>query len=61
MSRMAKCTWQGYKTNKDIYSEIKSNPVIKQIQNYRNKWIQFRQMDRDGLPHLIIKYQPCGK
>jgi hypothetical protein len=50
-----------YKTNGDILSEIKSNPVVKKIRNYGNKWIHVRRMDRDGLPHFINKYQPCGK
>jgi len=40
MNRMAKYVWQDYKTNEDILSEIKINPVEKKIQNYRNKWIQ---------------------
>jgi DNA polymerase I-like protein with 3'-5' exonuclease and polymerase domains len=46
--RMAKYTWQGYKTNEDIISELKINPVVKKILNYRSKWIQhIRRMDRD--------------
>ena len=58
MRRTAKCTWKDYKTNE----ELKINPVVKQIQNYINKWIQhFRRMDRDRLPHLVMKYQPCGE
>ena len=40
MRRTAKYTWQDYKTNEDILSELKINPVVKKIQNYRNKWIQ---------------------
>jgi len=59
---MAKHTWQDYKTNEDILSEIKINPVKKKIQNYRNKWIHHvQQMDRDRLLHLIMKYLPCGE
>ena len=27
----------------------------------RNKWVHIRRIDRDRLPHLIMKYQPCGK
>jgi hypothetical protein len=30
--RMAQYTWQDYKTNEDIVSEIKINPVLKTIQ-----------------------------
>ena len=61
MSRTVKYTWQDYKTNDDILSGLKINPVMKKIQNYRNKWIRVRRMDRDRLPHLLMKYQPCGK
>jgi hypothetical protein len=40
-------------TNEDILSELKINPVVKKIQNYRIKWKQHDQrMDR--LPHLIM-------
>jgi len=50
MGRTAKYTRQDYKTNKDISSEFKIDPVVKKIQNYRNKWIQHvRRMDRDRL------------
>ena len=52
--RMAKYTWQDYKNNEDILSELKINPVVKKIQNYRIKLVQqVWQMDR----HLIKKYQ----
>ena len=33
MGRTAKHTWQDYKTNKDVLSEFKINPVVKKIQN----------------------------
>jgi hypothetical protein len=47
MRRTAKYTWQDYKTNKDILSELIINPVVKKIHMYRNKWIQHvQQMDR---------------
>jgi len=60
--RMAKYTWQDYKISDIILSELKINPVAKKIQNCRNKWIQqFQHTDRDRLPHLIMKYQPCEK
>jgi hypothetical protein len=29
MTRKAKHTWQDYKTNEDIFSELKLNPVVK--------------------------------
>jgi hypothetical protein len=30
---------QDHETNEDILSELKMNPVIKKIQNYKNKLI----------------------
>jgi hypothetical protein len=33
LRRMAKYTWQDYKTNEDIVSEIKIEPFLKAIQN----------------------------
>jgi len=45
---MAKYTWQDYRTNEDILSELKNIQVTEKIQNYRNKWIQhIRRPDRD--------------
>jgi hypothetical protein len=43
MRRTAKYRWQDYKTNKDILSKLKINPVVKIIQNYINKWVQHVQ------------------
>ena len=44
---------------KMFYQHLKIISAVKKIQNYGNKWIQHVwQMDR--LPHLIIKYHPCG-
>jgi hypothetical protein len=62
MSRVAEYTWQDYRNNEDILSELKINRVVKTIQNYVNKCIQhIRGMDRDRLPHLTANYQPKGK
>jgi len=62
MRRTAKYTWQDYKNNEDILSEFKINAVVKKTHMYRNKWIQHvQQMDRGSQPHLIMKFQPCGK
>jgi hypothetical protein len=33
MRIMAKYTWQVYKTNDEILSELKIDPVVKKIQN----------------------------
>jgi hypothetical protein len=38
--RIVKYMCKDYKTNVDILSEPKINPVLKNIQNYRNKWMQ---------------------
>jgi hypothetical protein len=42
ITRTAKYIWQDYKTNEDILSELKINPVVKKIQNYINKWVHVR-------------------
>jgi hypothetical protein len=48
MRRTAKHTRQDYKTNEDMLSELKINPIVKKIQNNRNKWTQqVQQMDKD--------------
>jgi len=39
MRRKAKHIWQDFKTNNNNLSELKINPDIKKIQNYRNKLI----------------------
>ena len=36
-TRSAQYTWQDYKTNKDILSELKISPVLVKTQNYRRK------------------------
>jgi len=40
MRRTAKYTWQDFKTNEDILSELIINPLAKKIKNCGNKWIQ---------------------
>ena len=37
MRKTSKYTCKDYKTNEDILSGLKINPVVKKIQNYRNK------------------------
>jgi hypothetical protein len=55
MRTTAKHTWQNYKTNEYILSEINVKPVAKKTHNYRNKWIQrFLRMDRDRLAQLVV-------
>ena len=49
MGRTAQYTWQDYKANDDILSELKIKGVVKEIQNGRNEWIRHvRRMYRDG-------------
>lgn len=58
----AKYTWQDYKPNKYIFSELKINPVLTKIQNYVRKWIQHvRRLVRGRSPELITKCQPREK
>ena len=53
MRRRANYTWQNYKTNEGIVSELKINPGVQKIQNHVNKWIQnVRRMDRERLSQL---------
>lgn len=47
-----------------FFSEIKINPVVKKTQNYANKlgYDMFgERTETDRLPHLTMKYEPCGK
>jgi len=37
MRKTAKYIWKVHKNNENILSELKINPVLKEIQNYRNK------------------------
>ena len=36
--KTAEFTWQDYKRNEDIVSQIEIKPVVKKIQNYGKKW-----------------------
>ena len=47
MRSMAKYTWQDYKTNEEILSVPKINPVVNKIQNYLNTLVQ-RVLRMDG-------------
>jgi len=54
MSVTGKYTWQDYKTIEDILSELKINPVVKNIRSYINKWIKHvRCMGRDRLTDTL--------
>jgi hypothetical protein len=59
---MAKYTWQDYKTNEDILSELKIKPSCKENSKLQKKGGGLQHVQQiDGLPHLIMKYQACGK
>jgi len=46
--RISKYRWQDYRTNEDILSELKINPVVKRIQHCRHEWVQrVMIMERD--------------
>ena len=46
--KTAKYGWHDYKTNEDILSELKINPAVKKIQDYRHEWVQrVTIMERD--------------
>ena len=49
MGRMAKYTWQDNKTNEDILSELKINPVVNKIQitviNWYNMFDEWTETD----------------
>ena len=47
VKRTAKYTWQDYRTNEDMLSELQINAVVKKIQSDRKKLTQpVRRMDR---------------
>jgi hypothetical protein len=42
--------------------ELKTNPVLEKINNYKEKWIQnVHRMERSRLPRATLNYQPSGK
>jgi hypothetical protein len=62
MRKTAKYTWQDHRRDQDVTEELQIRPVVEKINNYKNKWIQHvRRMDRAGLLHAILKYQPAGR
>ena len=54
MGRTAKYMRQDYKTDEEILSELKINPLVKKIQNYVHKCVKHvRRMDRDGQTAIL--------
>jgi hypothetical protein len=49
------------KSNRGIMKELKTQPLLEKINNYKHKWIHVSRMDRSRLPYAIIKYQQAGK
>jgi len=58
---MAKYTWQDYKANEDILSELKIKPNCKGNSKLQKKKQMQHVQQIDRLPYLIMKYQACGK
>ena len=46
MRSMAKYTWQDFKTNEDILSELKINPAVKNLQITEINGLHVQQLDR---------------
>lgn len=50
------------KINQDILKELKTYPVLVQLNNHNNKRIQYvHRMNRSRHLHAVMKYQPLGK
>jgi hypothetical protein len=61
LRKTAQYKWNEHRRNQDITKELKTPQVIKEISNYKNKWIQHvRRMEGSGLPQAIIKHRPLG-
>jgi hypothetical protein len=62
MRKTAKYTRQDHKRNQEIMKELKTNPVLEKINNYKEKCIQHvHRMERSTFPRAILNYQPSGK
>jgi hypothetical protein len=62
MRKTVKYAWQDHKRNQEIMKELKTNPVLGKINNYKEKWTQHvHRMERSRLPRAILNYQPSGK
>jgi hypothetical protein len=60
--KTAKYTRQDPPKNQEIMKELKTNPVLENINNYKEKWIQHvHRVDRSRLPRAILNYQPSGE
>jgi hypothetical protein len=55
VGRMAKKSWLDYKTNEDILLELKIDPVVKKIQNYRRENIQHIQSQELIMKKMVSK------
>jgi len=55
-------TWTDYKTNAQITKELKINPTLDKLLEYKRNWIHHvNRMPRNRLPRLIKHYSPTGR
>jgi hypothetical protein len=52
----------GPQKNEDISKNLKVEPVLKFIQNYRANWKEhIERMDSSRIPNNLLNYRPHGK
>jgi hypothetical protein len=62
LRKTIKYTLPDHKRNQDIMKELKTQPVLEKINDYKHKWMQHvRRMGRSWLPYAITKYQQNTK
>jgi hypothetical protein len=62
MRTAAGYTWAVYKTTTHIAKELKINPILDKLQEYRRNWIQHvNRMPRNRLLRVMKHYSPTGR
>lgn len=62
MRRTAGCSLLEHRKNVDILQELKMDPIVNFVQQYRLQWKQHvERMDRTRWPKQILTYVPRGK
>jgi hypothetical protein len=61
MRNMAKYTWQDYRTNEDILSELKINPAVKKRKITEVNGVATCSATGQRQTTTNMKYQSCGK
>ncbi|KAJ4425680.1 hypothetical protein ANN_27876 [Periplaneta americana] len=62
MRRTAGCSLLEHRKNVDILQELKMDPVVNFVQQYRHQWKKHAErMDRTRWPKQILTYVPRGK